>query len=190
MTETIEAPVRVHVPAGAGRRIGSGDVRYGEIIDWLYDEAAVLDEGDIVGWTSLIAEDIVYRVPVRQNRLRDDKGPRFADNMFHYDENHQTLTMKVLRLATTASPWCENPPTRSRRLITNTRVFAGGTDDEFVVGSSLLITRLRHSEPDPRVMSAKREDVLRRQDGGFLLAKRTVYLDQTTLGFPNLTVIL
>ncbi|ROO88002.1 3-phenylpropionate/cinnamic acid dioxygenase small subunit [Actinocorallia herbida] len=188
MTETIEKPTQAP-PQDFGKRVSSGDPRYAEVVDWLHDEAALLDEGHTIAWTKLLSEDIVYRVPVRQTRLRDDTAPQFADNMFHYDENHTTLTMKILRLATTASPWCENPVSRSRRLITNIRLFEGSAPEEFTVVSSLLITRSRHSEPHPRLMSGARQDVLRRDGDGFLLAARTLYMDQSTVGFPNLTVI-
>ncbi|GGL41706.1 aromatic-ring-hydroxylating dioxygenase subunit beta [Nocardia jinanensis] len=189
MTETA-TPVQQAPLPDFGARVSSGDRRYHQIVDWLHDEAALLDDGHTIAWTELIAEDIIYRVPVRQTRLRDDPRCQFADNMFHYDENHMTLTMKILRLATTASPWCENPVSRSRRLITNIRVFERAARDEFTVVSSLLITRNRHSESAPLVMSGERHDVLRRDGAGFLLARRMFLMDQTTVGFPNLTVIL
>jgi 3-phenylpropionate/cinnamic acid dioxygenase small subunit len=189
MTETATAPIPQAPPPDFGVRVSSGDPRYHEVVDWVQDEAALLDEGHTIAWTKLLAEDIVYRVPVRQTRLRDDPKPQFAANMFHYDENHTTLTMKVYRLATTASPWCENPMSRSRRLITNIRVYEGDQPDEFTVVSSVLMTRNRHSESVPMVMSGERQDVVRRNGDGFLLARRTFLMDQSTVGFPNLTII-
>jgi 3-phenylpropionate/cinnamic acid dioxygenase small subunit len=190
MTETIDTPTTHAAPLNDfGVRIGSGDLRYHEVVDWLADEAAMLNEGHTIAWTKLLAEDIIYQVPVRQSRLRDDPKSQFADNMFHYDENHITLNLKVMRLATTASPWCENPVSRSRRFVSNTRVFEGVQPDEIMAVSSLLMTRTRHSESVPRVMTGERRDLLRRHADGFLLARRTFLMDQTTLGFPNLTVI-
>ncbi|WP_109526625.1 MULTISPECIES: aromatic-ring-hydroxylating dioxygenase subunit beta [Nocardia] len=189
MTETA-TPVQQGPVPDFGVRVSSGDPRYHRIVDWLHDETALLDGGHTIAWTKLIAEDIVYRIPVRQTRLRDDTRSQFADNMFHYDENHTTLTMKILRLATTASPWCENPVSRSRRLVTNIRVFEGTTPDEFTVISSVLITRNRHSESVPLIMSGERNDVLRRDGSGFLLTRRTFLMDQSTVGFPNMTIIL
>lgn len=182
-----EAKVHEHLPHGA--RVSSGDERYHQVLDWLYDETGLLDDAKSVEWLKLIAEDITYRVPVRVSRMRDDPRPQFATNMFHYDENHVTLTMKVLRLATTASPWCENPPSRSRRLISNVRVFEGEQPDEFYVVCSELMTRNRHSESVPLIISGERRDLLRRNGDGFLIAHREFLMDQTTLGYPNLTVI-
>lgn len=189
MTGTVVRPALQALVPHTGTRIRSGDPRYHEVVDWLYDEAALLDGAHMVAWTKLLAEDMVYRVPVRQTRLRHDPVSQFADNMFHYDENHTTLTMKVLRLATTASPWCENPVSRSRRLLTNIRVFEGEQAEEFIAVSSLLMTRTRHSEAVPLITSGERKDTLRRRGDGFLLARRTFLMDQTTLGYPNLTVI-
>lgn len=189
---TTEAPnyskVHEHLPHGA--RISSGNERYHQVVDWLYDEAGLLDDSKSVEWLKLVSEDVVYRVPVRVSRRRDDPLPQFAPNMFHYDENHVTLSMKVLRLATTASPWCENPQSRSRRLLTNIRVYEGEKPDEFYVVSSLLMTRNRHSESVPLIISGERRDLLRRDgDDGFLIVHREFLMDQTTLGYPNLTVI-
>lgn len=182
-----ESKIHEHLPHGG--RIGSADERYHHVVDFLHDEASLLDEYRSVEWLKLLAEDITYRVPVRVSRMRDDPLPQFATNMFHYDENHVTLTMKVLRLATTASPWCENPPSRSRRLITNVRVFEGVEPDEFYAVSSMLMTRNRHSESVPLIISGERRDLLRREGDGYLIAHREFLMDQTTLGYPNLTVI-
>lgn len=182
-----ESKVHEHLPHGD--RIPSGDQRYHQVLDFLYDEAALLDDAKSVEWLKLIAEDVVYRVPVRVSRMRDDPLPQFASNMYHYDENHVTLSMKVLRLATTASPWCENPQSRSRRMISNVRVYEGAAPEEFYVVSSELMTRNRHSESVPLIISGERRDVLRRSGDGFLIAHREFLMDQTTLGYPNLTVI-
>jgi 3-phenylpropionate/cinnamic acid dioxygenase small subunit len=135
-----------------------------------------------------VAQDVLYRLPVRQNRLRDDANSQFSEGMFHYDENYTTLFMKVMRLATTASPWAENPVSRTRRFVTNIKVYKTESPDELAVMSSLLITRSRYTEPTPLVLTAERRDVLRRSDEGFKLSKRTILVDQATLGYPNLAV--
>lgn len=181
MTETLTAPA-------TATRVRATDPVYWEVSEWLDDESTMLDSARTMEWTALLAKDLVYRLPVRQNRLRDDPESQFAGGMFHYDENHTTLVMKVMRLATTASPWAENPMSRTRRFVTNVRVHRTAVDDEFEVSSSLLMTRSRYTEPHPLVITAERQDLLRRNGEGFLLARRTILVDQATLGYPNLAV--
>lgn len=181
MTETLAAPA-------TGTRVRATDPLYWEVSEWLDDESSLLDAARTMEWTRLLAKDLVYRLPVRQNRLRDDPEPQFAPGMFHYDENHTTLVMKVMRLATTASPWAENPMSRTRRFVTNVRVHRTAVDDEVEVTSSLLMARSRYTEPHPLVITAERQDLLRREGEGFLLARRTILVDQATLGYPNLAV--
>ncbi|MCW2607655.1 MAG: 3-phenylpropionate/cinnamic acid dioxygenase subunit beta [Frankiales bacterium] len=181
MTDTIVAPA-------TGTRVRANDPLYWEVSEWLDDESTMLDASHTMEWTALLAKDLVYRLPVRQNRLRDDPESQFASGMFHYDENHTTLVMKVMRLATTASPWAENPMSRTRRFVTNVRVHRTAVDDEIEVSSSLLMTRSRYTEPHPLILTAERQDLLRRTGDSFLLARRTILVDQATLGYPNLAV--
>jgi 3-phenylpropionate/cinnamic acid dioxygenase small subunit len=193
MTTAPPAPPGTQAPGPEllGPRVRVGHPMHSRIVEWYDDEATLLDSGLTMEWVRLMAEDLLYRVPVRQNRLRDDPKSQFSDGMFQYDENATTLAMKVMRLATTASPWAENPTSRTRRFVTNVKVYATDSDQEFRVLSSLLLTRSRYSESVPLVLTGERRDLLRRDgDDGFRLAERYVLLDQTTLGFPNLAVFL
>jgi 3-phenylpropionate/cinnamic acid dioxygenase small subunit len=173
-----------------GARVRVGQPLHSAILEWYDDEATLLDAGHTMDWVKLMAEDLLYRVPVRQNRLRDDPKSQFSDGMFQYDENFTTLAMKVMRLATTASPWAENPVSRTRRFVSNVKVYETPVADEYRVISSYLLTRSRYSEPVPLVLSGERRDLLRRDGDSFKVAERYVLLDQTTLGFPNLAVFL
>jgi len=191
ITDTPPAPDgEALLAVAAAPRIRSSDPLYGEIVEWYDDEATLLDDHLTLEWVKLMAPDPLYRLPVRQNRLRDDQTSQFSSGMFHYDENLTTLAMKVMRLATTASPWAENPVSRTRRFVTNVKVYETPVTDEYRVISSYLITRSRYSEPVPLVLSGERRDLLRRDGDGFKVAERYVLLDQTTLGFPNLAVFL
>jgi 3-phenylpropionate/cinnamic acid dioxygenase small subunit len=108
--------------------------------------------------------------------------------MYHYDENFTTLFMKVMRLATTASPWAENPMSRTRRFISNVKVHRTPAEDEFSVSSSLLISRTRYTEDKHLILTAERRDLLRRDGETFKLVRRHILADYTTMGWPNLAV--
>lgn len=186
MTTTVPAPA-----VSQGERVRAGDPLHFEIVEWYDDEATELDSGHTMQWVQgRIAQDVLYRLPVRQNRLRDDALDQFSDGMFHYDENYTTLFMKVMRLSTTASPWAENPVSRTRRFVTNLKVHRTDVADEVSATSSLLVTRSRYTEPVPLILSGERRDVLRRTDEGWKLVQRYILVDQSTLGYPNLAIFL
>jgi 3-phenylpropionate/cinnamic acid dioxygenase small subunit len=171
-------PVRVHV----------GEPEYFEIVEFLEDEATLLDSGKLLEWVGLMAPDLRYQMPVRSTRDLVD-GSEFSAGMFMFDETAMTLAIKATRLAATMSAWAEKPPSRTRRHVTNIRPFRAGAD-EYDVTSSLLVLRNRYQEPHYEIISVRREDRIRRQDGTFKIAKRLIYNDQATLGTQNLAVFL
>lgn len=181
---TTEAP-----PAQAVR-IRAGDPRYFEVVEFLEDEASLLDDNRIMEWVGVMAPDLVYRMPVRVTRLRDDELPDSAPGMYHFDENHLTLSMKVARLEQTASPWAENPRSRTRRFVTNIKVFATDEDSEYEVTSSVLLIRSRYDHSELEVFSAARRDLVRLTPDGYRLARRIITPDQSTLGLANLAIFL
>ena len=66
--------------------------------------------------------------------------------------------------------WAEDPPSRTRHLITNIEVVAGDTADELRVYSNFLVYRTR-AETEEEFFVGSRDDVLRRQDETVLSAK-------------------
>ena len=62
--------------------------------------------------------------------------------------------------------------------------------NEFEVHSSILLLRSRFDAPNFDLLSARREDLLRQVDHGFLLAKRRILVDQSSLGAAFLSVLL
>ncbi len=127
-------------------------------------------------------------MPVRSTRDLVD-GSEFSKSMFMFDETIMTLAIKATRLAATMSAWAEKPPSRTRRHVSNIRVFKTA-DGEYEVTSSLLLLRNRYQEPNYEIISARRVDRIRRQDQMLKIAQRTIYSDQATLGTQNLAVFL
>jgi 3-phenylpropionate/cinnamic acid dioxygenase small subunit len=181
---------QTHVGPTTGERVRAGDPLHHEIVEFLEDEATLLDHSRLLDWLQVLAPDLSYRMPVRITRMRDDTESEFSEGMFHFDENATTMFVKVTRMATTASPWAENPVSRTRRFITNVRVHRTADDNEFAVTSSILLVRSRYDEDRLGLLTAEREDLVRRTDEGFRLARRDIYADQATLGLANLAVFL
>ncbi|MBZ4521777.1 aromatic-ring-hydroxylating dioxygenase subunit beta [Mycobacterium avium] len=170
------------------QRVHFGEAEHFEIVEFLEDEAYLLDSGKLLDWVGLMAPDLRYQMPVRSTRDLVD-GSEFSDGMFMFDETIMSLGIKATRLAATMSAWAEKPPSRTRRHVTNVRVFRVA-DNEYEVASSLLLLRNRYQEPNYEIISARRVDRIRRQDGALKIAKRMIYSDQATIGTQNLAVFL
>lgn len=160
-----------------------------DIEQFLYAEADLLDGWKFYDWLGLMAADIHYWAPVRENRLMRE----MAEEMYppgtaaHFDENHHMLTERVNRLHTNMS-WSEAPPSRTRHLVTNVRAHSTEVADEFAVQSSFHVYRTS-SERHQDSVFGKRFDLLRRaeNDYGFEVARRTVVFDMSTLLVKNLS---
>lgn len=155
---------------------------------FLVEEAAALDEHEYERWFDLLAEDILYRVPIPVTTAHGVASEERSD-MTYLDENLRSLRQRIDRLVTERA-WAEDPLSRTRRMVTNVRTFTVG-QDEFEVSSYLLLLRNRGDVRLPDLISAARADVLRTAaDGELRLARRTVKLDETVLRTHNVSVVL
>jgi len=153
----------------------------------LYREAELLDDRDLHGWLELLARDIDYRVPVRVTRERSAGVSPFSDRSFHLIEDYGSLAARVRRFDTEYA-WAEDPPSRTRRFVTNVRATTAGPD-EMSVRSNLLLFRAR-AETANALISCERKDLWRRTDGAWLLVRRLVLLDHTTIPMENMAAFL
>jgi len=178
-------------PAAQRRRIPVGAEVYNRITEFLYDEARLLDQIRLKEWAALLDTDLKYRVPVRQTRSLADQADSFVRSVQHYYDDYRSIMGRVMRLTATKSAWAEDPPSRTRRLITNVMVETTDKPDEYAVVSYLLLTRSRFNHDEYDLISGERHDVLRQAaDGSFKIAQREVLLDQAVLGTPNLAIFL
>ena len=157
-----------------------------EAVTWLDREAELLDDGRYEDWLALLADDIQYTVPIRLTRERGSTS-EVRSLAPHFLEDMTTLRMRVERLKTEFA-WAEDPPSRTRRFVTNVR--ARQTETGLEVRSYLLLYRNRGEDTSAEMISAERHDVLRRTSFGWRLCSRQVTLDQATLGVRNLAVML
>lgn len=159
-----------------------------EIEAFLYKEAELLDTGNYRAWLELLTEDVTYQLPQRLTRERV-QGPGVIPEAGHFVETHWTLLKRIERLETEYA-WAEDPPSRTRHFVTNIRVEPGETPDEVRVRSNMLVYRTRGDDPTHDTLSAERHDVLRRVNGQWRLASRTVLLDHSVVTTRNLAIFL
>jgi 3-phenylpropionate/cinnamic acid dioxygenase small subunit len=170
-------------------RVHANDDVYVELHEFLDDEAALLDNDRLTEWLELLAEDLVYRAPVRVTKNRAD-GQGFSPTMAHFDDTYTSLARRVARATQSPNAWAVDPPSRVRRHVSNVRVYRTGKNDEYRVVSYVLAVRSHADQSAVGVISAERDDVLRRTDAGWRLSRRDIYLAQSTLGVPNLAFFL
>jgi 3-phenylpropionate/cinnamic acid dioxygenase small subunit len=164
-----------------------------EIEQFLYHEAELLDERRYEEWLALFAEDAQYFMPMRRNVPHDEPEREFTragSDVNWFDEGKDTLTRRVKQILT-GIHWAEEPPSRICHMISNVQVVPpttpGGSSSEVTVKSRFLVYRNR-VETETDFLVGKREDLLRRVDGGWQIARRKIILDQNVLLAKNLTV--
>lgn len=170
-----------------GSRIQGSDGRYHRCVDFLYDEAALLDQRRHHEWLGLLTDDIRYLAPVRVTTAHTLATS--TSRMSHFDEDLYSLRKRVQRFDTEHA-WAEDPPSRTRRFVTNVRCWEGVEDDQVITDSNLLLFRSRGDVHDADLLSGHRRDLLRGIDGALRLARREIWLDEAVLRTQNLAVFL
>jgi phthalate 3,4-dioxygenase beta subunit len=170
------------------RPISFGSPEYDDILAFLYAEADVLDNRRHVEWLEMLTDDVVYKMPVRVTVAATLDDSLMAD-MDHFDEDRYSLEKRVSRFETEHA-WTEDPPSRTRRFVTNVRAYELAGDGELEALSSVLLFRSRGDQNEPSLVSAGRRDVLRRVDEALKLARRDIAVDESVLRMQNLAVFL
>lgn len=173
-----------------GRSLHHDDPRHLAASRWLIDEAYILDAQDYDQWLDRLAEDIHYLMPVAVTTALGS-GFDTSPGMAHWDENKYSLSRRVARFATEHA-WTEDPPSRLRHYVANIRTFATDQEDEIIVDSAVLLFRSRGDVGESALVSAGREDLLRRTDNtsGWELARRTIRVDESVIRMQNLAIFL
>jgi 3-phenylpropionate/cinnamic acid dioxygenase small subunit len=174
------------MPDEASDRLLAAMVLQFEVERFLYQEAALLDARRFEEWLALFSDDTHYFMPIRRTRMRQELDREFTQpgEMAFFDDSKQVLARRVKKLATGRS-WSEDPPSRTRHMITNVRVLEVRSEELHVESNfHLYRTRLK-SEEDSWIGS--RRDTLRRAGSSFQIAKRAIYLEQTVLLSRNMS---
>ncbi len=168
-------------------RLDARDPDYHAVVEFLYREAELMDARDWRGWLELLADDVVYEMPVRVTRARSLEDSVLAD-MDHFREDRFSLEKRVERLETEYA-WTEDPPSRTRHFVTNIRAFRL-PDGDLLAKSYLLLFRSRGDTREPEWVSAERTDRLRQTLGRLRLRHRRILVDEAVLRTQNLAIFL
>jgi len=176
--------------AAAQRQAADADTHF-RVQQFYFHEAELLDDGRFTDWLDLLAEDLHYWAPTRSNRLRRQQSRAVAarGEAAFFDETRASLAWRIRRFDS-GMAWAEDPPSRTRHLVSN--VIVRHTDeDEREIGqwyarSNFIVYRNR-LEREVDIYSGGREDILRETENGLVVARRTILLDQNVLLAKNIS---
>jgi len=171
-----------------------------EVEQFLYREARLLDERRFHEWLELFTDDVRYWMPGRSNRYPktskaivildpdryNEEELSREDELAILDETKETLGRRIARLDT-GMAWAEDPPSRTRHMLSNIEVEPGDTATEIKVYANFMVYRNR-SETEQDFYVGARQDVLRQVDGAWKIARRKIILDQTVLLAKNVSI--
>lgn len=160
-----------------------------ELTPFYIREAWLLDERKFREWLALFTDDVLYFMPRRKNVPRREAHRELTElgDLAILEEDKRYLTMRVARLDT-GMAWAEDPPSRTRHLIGNLE--AEPLENGEVRARTAFLVYRSHLETDHQLLSGCREDRLRRVDGEWKVARRTIVLDANVLLDKNLSVFL
>jgi 3-phenylpropionate/cinnamic acid dioxygenase small subunit len=159
-----------------------------ELSNLLYLEAFYLDNGMYKEWLELLADDLTYRMPLRET-AEGVGADNISKDMAFFEETKKSITTRVNRLYT-KSAWVENPATRQRHFITNVMIEATSDPNEYKVRSYFLFKRSRGSTHDIEEMFGQRNDIIRRTSGSWKIVSRTILPDQSVITTMNMSMFL
>lgn len=171
-----------------------------EIEQFLFREARMLDERRWHDWLALFTDDVRYWMPVRAVRYPlHSKALKVHDEARHderelsnehevalLDEDKASLVGRIACLDTGLA-WAEDPPSRTRHIVTNVELEPAERADEIRVYCNFLVYRSR-ADIEQETNIGCRQDRLRRTREGWRIAYRKVMLDQAVMLAKNVSI--
>ena len=162
--------------------------------DFLYREADLLDQRRFNDWLDLIADDIVYFMPIRRNvkfgQHEEQENTKAGQGISWFDEGKWTLTKRVEQIMTGVH-FAEEPLSRVCHMVSNVQILEARPSfevaEEVVVRSRFLVHQNR-VEYETYTFIGRRTDVLRKSEGDWKIARREIVLDQNVLLAKNLSI--
>ncbi|KIQ18460.1 aromatic-ring-hydroxylating dioxygenase subunit beta [Rhodococcus sp. MEB064] len=161
---------------------------------FLYAEADLLDSHRYKEWIEMFADDVRYRAPTRMTRTNRERHHEIAaDDESAFIDDNKYFSRGRVRRYTSGLSWSEEPPSRTRRQITNIRVTLKDSG-ELDVTSHFYVYRSRLATHQDWFVG-ERFDVLRPADTAvtgypYTICSRKIVLQQTKLLAPSISVFL
>ena len=145
-----------------------------EVEDFLYHEAALLDDWKLDEWQALLTEDAGYYVPPNDQLDGDHRS-----TLFLVADDRERIRQRIIRINDPNSH-AEHPKSRTRRMISNVRIL-GVEGDLVTVAANFVCYRYRRYERIREYVGGYRY-ILRRTGDSFRIKERRVLIDAHELG--------
>jgi 3-phenylpropionate/cinnamic acid dioxygenase small subunit len=166
-----------------------------EVQDFLFREADLIDERRFEQWLDMFSDDLQYRVPMARNLRAQQIEHEYLEgpvDISWLDEGKATLVRRVAQIRTGVH-WAEEPLSRTAHLVSNVRVVNAtptvGDAQEVEVSCRFLVYRNRNTDQEDTLIG-RRSDRLRRNEGSWLICRRTVYIAQSVLLANSLSFLI
>jgi p-cumate 2,3-dioxygenase beta subunit len=149
-----------------------------DVEEFLFHEAALLDDWRLDDWLALLTGDARYEVPSNDRPDADS-----ASTLFTIADDIDRIRGRVTRLKD-RNAHAESPRSRTRRMISNVRI-VGRNARELSVEANFVVYRFRR-DASIREYVGRYRYVLRAERGALKIARRQAVLDAMELGSMGL----
>lgn len=163
------------------------DTEFRSVYDFLNLESDCLGLSEYERWFELLSPEVHYKV-LAPAFLDAHRPRRYGRENAYFDDDYASLGIRVKQLTTPGFTIAESPRTISRHFVTNIRAAKSGSCIEVI--SNVLVVRVRSTEPEPGVVSARRVDRLVVTPQGLRISSRLAQLDQVSLQQLNLSFFI
>lgn len=158
---------------------------YSEVTRFLSNEARLLDSRNFKEWLGLLTPDFEYRMRTRVVKEKAAGTALLEDDIIHDDRSF--LELRVKRLDTEYA-WAEDPPSRTRHLVTNIIVEPEHDEENSVrVWSNVLLCVSKLHATNYEMITYERHDVMKKIEGRWMLTSREIVPDQVTLELDSIS---
>src|ERR1700753_556637 len=165
-----------------------------DVEDFLYMEADLLDQRMFREWLDLLAEDLVYFMPIRRNvkfgQHAEKENTRQGEGTSWFDEDKWPLGKRVEQILTGVH-YAEEPLSRVTHMVGNVRLLdvrpSVEEAQDVTVGRRFLVYQNR-VEYENFTFIGRRTDELRRVGTSWQIARREIILEQNVLLAKNLSI--
>jgi p-cumate 2,3-dioxygenase beta subunit len=161
----------------------SQKVTRAEVEDFLFHEAALLDEWHLDEWQKLLTDDAHYLIPPN-----DDLDGDYRKSLFIIADDRERIRQRIIRAL---DPNChaEHPKSRTQRLVGNVRILSQDGDN-VEVAANYICYRYRRYERIGQYVGNYRYKLVRRA-ASFLIKEKKIVIQANELGqLGSVSIIL
>ncbi|MFO9868503.1 3-phenylpropionate/cinnamic acid dioxygenase subunit beta [Escherichia sp. WS453] len=146
------------------------------ISQFLFHEASLLDDWKFRDWLAQLDEEIRYTMRTTVNaQTRDRRKGVQPPTTWIFNDTKDQLERRIARLET-GMAWAEEPPSRTRHLISNCQISETDIPNVFAVRVNYLLYRAQKERDETFYVGTRFDKVRRLEDDNWRLLERDIVL--------------